>query len=66
MLSDASYVNSILSSLPGVDPDDPSIQQALSNRPSTDQKGAKEDNNEGGALLGLGVGCEDSWRFGWV
>jgi 26S proteasome regulatory subunit N10 len=28
-LADANYVNSILSSLPGVDPNDPSIQQAL-------------------------------------
>jgi hypothetical protein len=29
MLADPNYVNSILSSLPGVDPDDPSIQAAL-------------------------------------
>ena len=28
-LADADYVNSVLSSLPGVDPNDPSIQQAL-------------------------------------
>jgi len=39
MLSDASYVNSILSSLPGVDLDDRSIQQALNSRPPTDHDG---------------------------
>ena len=40
-LADANYVNSILSSLPGVDPNDPSIQQALQGDADT-----KEDEGE--------------------
>jgi 26S proteasome regulatory subunit N10 len=39
MLADASYVNSILSTLPGVDPNDPSIQEALNNAPDKDKEG---------------------------
>lgn len=43
MLADTNYVNSILSTLPGVDPNDPSIQAALNNKPEED----KDNEGEG-------------------
>lgn len=44
VLTDASYVNSILSSLPGVDPNDPTIQAALN---ATEEDEKEEDAREG-------------------
>ncbi len=41
-LADANYVNSILSSLPGVDPNDPSLQAALGNAQNDDDDEEEE------------------------
>lgn len=41
-LADANYVNSILSSLPGVDPNDPSLQAALGNAQNDDDEEEEE------------------------
>ncbi|GBG83242.1 hypothetical protein CBR_g36857 [Chara braunii] len=46
VLGDAGFVNSVLASLPGVDPDDPAVRDVLASLQQTDRKLDKEEEEE--------------------
>ncbi|KAM7516122.1 hypothetical protein LguiA_005705 [Lonicera macranthoides] len=46
LLADQSFVSSILASLPGVDPNDPSVKDLLASMQSQSQTGEKEDEDK--------------------